>query len=128
MRIRAPPPRHTMEGPAGRHDIIEEAACGTHLGERLRWRALLAADRFTESEAAYRKALELAPQSVAVHSALSLALLGQGRREEALAEAMRESHDTYRLFALAISSIGMVSTCSSNCAAEDPSRMFSNEP
>jgi serine/threonine protein kinase/tetratricopeptide (TPR) repeat protein len=73
------------------------AATYTFLG-----RALLAADRFPEAEAAYRKSLELAPQSVAAHSGLSLTLLALGRRGEALAEAMQEPHDTYRLFALAI--------------------------
>jgi serine/threonine protein kinase/Tfp pilus assembly protein PilF len=64
--------------------------------------ALEAAGRFTESEAALRKGLELAPQLTGTRGGLSLVLLQQGRGEEALAEAMREPEEAWRLWALAI--------------------------
>jgi tetratricopeptide (TPR) repeat protein len=64
--------------------------------------ALDAAGRVAEAEQAYRKALELSPQQMIAREFLALNLLTQGRREEALAEALREPHDTYRLCALAI--------------------------
>jgi tetratricopeptide (TPR) repeat protein len=60
------------------------------------------ADQWAEAEVAYRRALELAPQRAAGHAVLSLNLLAQGRSDEALAEAMREPHDLFRLWALAI--------------------------
>jgi tetratricopeptide (TPR) repeat protein len=60
-----------------------------------------------EAEEKYRRALELAPQRVSVRALLSLALHAQGRSEEALEEAMRESHEAYRLWALAILYHGM---------------------
>jgi serine/threonine protein kinase/Tfp pilus assembly protein PilF len=63
---------------------------------------LHAADRFAEAEAAYRAALELAPQRIATRAHLALTLLAQGRGEEALAEAMREPEEGYRLWAVAI--------------------------
>jgi serine/threonine protein kinase/Tfp pilus assembly protein PilF len=63
---------------------------------------LHAADRFAEAEAAYRAALELAPQRIATRAHLALALLARGRGEEALAEAMREPEEGYRLWAVAI--------------------------
>jgi TolB-like protein/Tfp pilus assembly protein PilF len=62
--------------------------------------ALYSADRFAEAEAAYRKALELAPQVVMARSGFSVTLLAQGRGEEALAEATREPHEMFRLWAL----------------------------
>jgi tetratricopeptide (TPR) repeat protein len=64
--------------------------------------ALRTADRLGEAEEVYRKALELAPGRVSTHANLSLVLLAQGRREDALAEAMREPHGALRLWALAI--------------------------
>jgi len=64
--------------------------------------ALLFADRFAEAEAAFRNARELAPQGTITHASLSQALLGQGRTEEALAEATREPHEIVRLYGLAI--------------------------
>ncbi len=63
---------------------------------------LHAADRFAEAEAAYRAALELAPQRIATRAHLALTLLAQGRGEEALAEAVREPEEGYRLWAEAI--------------------------
>ena len=64
--------------------------------------ALQDANRLAESEAAFRKALELAPQKEGVLAALALTLLEQGRREEALTEALREQDEGERLWALAI--------------------------
>ncbi len=60
------------------------------------------AARHAESEAALRKALDLAPQRAATRAWLSIALLNQGRVEEALAEASREPEEWGRLFAMAI--------------------------
>ena len=62
---------------------------------------LTAAGQFAEAEGAYRKALELAPQSAGARGGLALTLLALGRSEEALAEAMREPEEAYRLWALA---------------------------
>jgi serine/threonine-protein kinase len=65
-------------------------------------RLLHAMDRQVEAEAAYRKALELSPQMAVTRANLSLVLLAQGRGEEALAEARRESDEAFRLLTLAI--------------------------
>ena len=64
--------------------------------------ALQAKEAFAESEQAFLKALELAPNGAFAHTSFSFTLLFQGRREEALAEAMREPDEIYRLWALAI--------------------------
>jgi TolB-like protein/Tfp pilus assembly protein PilF len=63
---------------------------------------LHSADRLAEAEAAYRKALELDPQRGGTPAYFSLVLLAQGRGDEALTEAKRESEEPYRLWALAI--------------------------
>jgi TolB-like protein/Tfp pilus assembly protein PilF len=65
-------------------------------------RVLHAMDRQLEAEAAYQKALELAPQMAVTRANFSLVLLAQGRGEEALAEAKRESDEAFRFLALAI--------------------------
>lgn len=65
--------------------------------------ALEDADRFGEAEAAYRSALELAPQSASMaRGNLSLTLLAQGRDEDALAEGTRGSDGGARSWAQAI--------------------------
>ncbi len=64
--------------------------------------ALHAADRFTEAEAAYGKSLELAPQRVWTRALLSVTLIARMKSEEAVAEALRESLESARLWALAI--------------------------
>ena len=66
--------------------------------------SLHAADRLAEAEAeaAYRQALELAPQRTATRASLALVLLAQGRGEEALAEVLREPEEWARLCASAI--------------------------
>jgi serine/threonine protein kinase/tetratricopeptide (TPR) repeat protein len=59
-------------------------------------------NRLAEAEEAYRRALEIAPQRIVTRSYLALILLNRGRSDEALAEAMREPFESYRLWALAI--------------------------
>jgi Flp pilus assembly protein TadD len=61
-----------------------------------------AAGRAAEAEQAYRKVLELSPQQIIVRDFLALNLLAQGRSDEALAEALQEPQEVYRLCALAI--------------------------
>jgi Flp pilus assembly protein TadD len=63
---------------------------------------LYLAGRFSESEAALRKAQLLAPGNSGVCSLLALALAAQGKTEEALAEVDRETSEPFALFALAI--------------------------
>src|SRR6516225_4358918 len=58
--------------------------------------------RLIEAEAAYRKALELAPQRTATHAHLALNLLAQGRGEEALTEVQQEPEEWERMLAQAI--------------------------
>ena len=60
------------------------------------------ARRHAESEAALRKALELAPQRAVTRAWLAIALLDQGKADEATAEALREPEEWGRLFATAI--------------------------
>jgi serine/threonine protein kinase/predicted Zn-dependent protease len=55
-----------------------------------------------EAEEAYRRALEISPQRVATQMLLSIALVAQGRVDEALGEAMKETEEWARLSALAI--------------------------
>jgi tetratricopeptide (TPR) repeat protein len=61
-----------------------------------------AADRLVESVAANEKVLELAPQRAVARASLAIVLLGLGRTEAALAEALREPEEWGRLYALAI--------------------------
>lgn len=63
---------------------------------------LLRSGRFAEAEEEFRRALELAPQRLLARAALAEALVGQGRGDEALAEAMREPDEGQRWYALAI--------------------------
>jgi tetratricopeptide (TPR) repeat protein len=60
------------------------------------------AGRWAESEAAYRKALELASQKAGIRAGLALTLLELGRHEEALIQATDEQDEGARLWALAI--------------------------
>jgi len=64
--------------------------------------ALYAADRFGEAEQAFQKSLELAPQRAVTHAYLALATFALGRAEEAIAQAMQEPEEVYRLWALAM--------------------------
>jgi TolB-like protein/Tfp pilus assembly protein PilF len=64
--------------------------------------ALDHADRFADAEAAFREALELAPQRGGTRAFLSFSLLGQGRGEEALVEAAAEPAAWARVWSQAI--------------------------
>ena len=65
--------------------------------------AFEAAGSLAEAETAHKKGLELAPSNyLGAHATLALILRAQGRHEEALAEAMKESEEWYRFWALAI--------------------------
>jgi tetratricopeptide (TPR) repeat protein len=61
-----------------------------------------AAGDLGESEQAFRRALELVPQRFVSNSLLALVLLDQGRVEEALAQAMLEPDEFWKLWSLAI--------------------------
>ena len=61
-----------------------------------------AAGRLADGEQALRRALLLAPQRSNARASLARNLLAQGRDDEALAEALRESEEWARLWALAI--------------------------
>jgi len=61
-----------------------------------------AAGLYADAERASRRALEISPQHVATRMVLSLVVLAQGRIEEALQEAERESEEWARLSALAV--------------------------
>ena len=85
--------------------LYRRAAGQNPLGDENYFRlgvTLFAADRLAEAAAALSMALELAPQKFTVRAWLAVVLLFQGRAEEALAEAMRESNEPFRLLALAI--------------------------
>jgi serine/threonine protein kinase/tetratricopeptide (TPR) repeat protein len=69
----------------------------TYFGRVCRWAGLL-----SEAEDAFRRGMEISPEGVASGMLLALTLDGQGRGEEALAEAMSEKEDWARLCALAI--------------------------
>jgi serine/threonine protein kinase len=61
-----------------------------------------AAGELAESEKAFRRALELAPQRFVSAALLALVLTDQGRIEEAIARAGHEPDEFWRLWALAI--------------------------
>jgi TolB-like protein len=64
--------------------------------------SLHAARRFDEAEAAFRKALELAPERAAIRNSLALVLLDLGRLEEAKIEAEAETETIFRLQILSL--------------------------
>lgn len=61
-----------------------------------------AAGRLEESETAFRRALELVPQRFVSRALLALVLMDQGRAQDAIAQAMREPDEIWRLWSLAI--------------------------
>lgn len=61
-----------------------------------------AAGLLAESEKAFRRALELVPQRFVTNALLALVLLDQKRPEEALAQAILEPYEMWRIWALAI--------------------------
>jgi tetratricopeptide (TPR) repeat protein len=79
---------------------------------------LRAANRMTEAEAAFRKALELAPHRTTTRALLSLTLLAQGRGDEAMAEAMGEP-SALRIWALAIVHHALGHAAESNAAQRE---------
>jgi len=81
--------------------------------------ALQIADRLAEAEAAYRKALEIAPRRAGTRAWLSLTLTVLGRGEEALAEAMQEPDEAFRLWALGIVRHALGDRAGSDAALED---------
>jgi Tfp pilus assembly protein PilF len=56
----------------------------------------------TLAETAFRTSLDLSPRRIAARSFLGVILMEQGRPEEAIAEALQEPEEAYRLRALAI--------------------------
>jgi len=75
--------------------------------------------RFAEAQVSFQKALELAPQRTIAHAYVSLALLAQGRGEDAYAEAMQEPQEGYRLWALAIVQNGLGNQTESDKAVSE---------
>jgi TolB-like protein/Flp pilus assembly protein TadD len=61
-----------------------------------------AAGRLAESEQAFRKSIELAPQRIVSNALLSLVLLDQGRTDDSLAQVQREPDEVWNLWATAI--------------------------
>ncbi len=74
-------------------------SAGGYAGLGMSYRA---AGMLAEAEAAYRRVLEISPQRVGTRMMLGSVLLGQGRNEEALAEAEREPEEWARLMSLAV--------------------------
>ena len=58
--------------------------------------------RLPEAADAFRKGLEISPDATSIHCLLAFVLDEQGRRDEALAEALQEPAEWARLFALGI--------------------------
>ncbi|UHQ18554.1 tetratricopeptide repeat protein [Lysobacter sp. KIS68-7] len=63
---------------------------------------LLAVNRDTEAETAFRKAMDIDPDGAARHQSLAQALLLQGKTEAALQEVQLEKNDIWRLYGLAL--------------------------
>jgi eukaryotic-like serine/threonine-protein kinase len=86
-----------------------------------------AARRSAEAEAAYRKALEIAPQRGITRGFLALSLLAQGRGGEALAEAMREPSEWARLRAQAIVHHALGHGAESDAALRELSEKYADD-
>jgi serine/threonine protein kinase len=63
---------------------------------------LLQDDRFEESLALFRRALQMNPHAIRNHSLIGVALALLGRGDEALAEIAQERHEGYQLWAFSI--------------------------
>jgi TolB-like protein/Tfp pilus assembly protein PilF len=61
-----------------------------------------AAGRLAESEQAFRKSLELAPQRIVSSALLSIVLMDEGRTDDSIAQAQREPDEVWKLWAAAI--------------------------
>jgi tetratricopeptide (TPR) repeat protein len=81
--------------------------------------SLVRAHRFAEAEAAFRRALDIAPQRLLARSILALALAHQGRGEAALAQLAQEPDEGERLYALAIVHHMMSRSGESEAALQD---------
>src|SRR5205823_1142191 len=60
------------------------------------------ADRLAEADAAFRTAVELSPQRAFVRAGWALTLQALGRGDEAMAQALAEPDESFRLWVLAI--------------------------
>jgi len=92
---------HMEEGIGLLHRALEQDPLSAQAYHNLGG-ALVAADRFPEAEEACGKALELAPQRAITHATLSLALLAQGRGDEAVDAALKEPIEALRFWSLGI--------------------------
>jgi TolB-like protein len=61
-----------------------------------------AAGHLAESEQAFRKSLELAPQRIVSNALLSVVLMDQGRTDESIAQSQHEPDEVWNLWATAI--------------------------
>jgi tetratricopeptide (TPR) repeat protein len=84
-------------------------------------------DHFVEAEEAYRKALMLAPQRILARAGLAMALLAQQRGEEALAEALQEPQEPFRLWSLAMVHHGLGHSAESDAALAELTEKYSHD-
>ncbi|HEX5029996.1 MAG TPA: protein kinase [Candidatus Eisenbacteria bacterium] len=89
--------------------------------------ALHDAGRYAEAETAYRKALELAPQRILAHASLALTLLALNRGDEALAAALLEPQEVFRLWSLAIVHHGLGRGAESDAALRELIERYSED-
>jgi len=89
--------------------------------------ALHDAGHFVEAEQAYRKALMLAPHRILARAGLSMALLAQQRGEDALAEALQEPHEPFRLWSLAMVHHGLGHSAESDAALAELIEKYSRD-
>ncbi|MGE5176040.1 MAG: protein kinase domain-containing protein [Hyphomicrobiales bacterium] len=82
------------------------------------------ADRYADAEAAYRRALELAPQRAGTRAYLAFPLLAQGRAAEALEMAKAEPAEWARLWLNAIIHHAMGDAVASDEALQELIRKF----
>jgi TolB-like protein/class 3 adenylate cyclase/tRNA A-37 threonylcarbamoyl transferase component Bud32/Tfp pilus assembly protein PilF len=90
--------------------------------------ALYYAGQNDEASAAFRKALELAPQMPFEHAYLGQVYLAQSRHEEALKEALQEQHPLYRLHALALAFHALGRKKEADATLEDLIAKFHDDP
>jgi len=82
-----------------------------------------AAGRLAESEKAFRRALDLAPQRFVSAALLALVLLDQGRTDRAIVEATKEPDDFWCQWSLAI----IYTTCGQSEKADDALRTLTEK-
>ena len=103
---------------------LDPLNASSHLSLGLTYRA---AHRFEDAEAAFREALTLAPRRGNIHCQLGLVLMGQGKNEEALAEAAQEPEEVFRLLAHAAIHHAAGNHAESNEAIGELTNKHSNE-